>query len=106
MCSDMGVEILKGGVVAKAHIHLLVSILPQLSASKLVQKLKGKGSYKLQREYRLPQKVYWSQRMWVRGYFACSTGNVSDEMVAAYIEYHCEIEEQFKVVDPGDFESS
>ena len=44
--------------------------------------------------------------MWARGYFACSTGNVTDEMIAAYIEHHSEIEEQFKVVDPGDFESS
>ncbi len=48
----------------------------------------------------------WGQRMWERGYFACSTGNVSDEMIAAYIEHHSETEEQFKVVDPGDFESS
>ena len=40
MCTDMGVEILSG-VVAKDHVHLLVSILPQVSVSKLVQKLKG-----------------------------------------------------------------
>ena len=98
------VEMLKG-VVAKEHVHLLVSIPPQLSVSKLVQKLKGKTSYKLQREYRSLQKVYWGQRMWARGYFACSTGNVSDEMIAAYIEHHSETEEQFRVVDPGDFES-
>ncbi|HGG60342.1 MAG TPA: IS200/IS605 family transposase [Gammaproteobacteria bacterium] len=105
MCSDMGVEILKGAV-AKEHVHLLVSMPPQLSVSKLVQKLKGKTSYKLQREYRSLQKAYWGQRMWARGYFACSTGNVTDEMIAAYIERHGETEEQFKVVDPGDFESS
>ncbi|HHN67916.1 MAG TPA: hypothetical protein ENK15_07770, partial [Thermopetrobacter sp.] len=61
---------------------------------------------KLQREYRSLQKAYWGQRMWARGYFACSTGNVTDEMIAAYIEHHGETEEQFKVVDPGDFESS
>ncbi|WP_419601009.1 IS200/IS605 family transposase, partial [Thiolapillus sp.] len=52
----------------------MVSIPPQLSVSKLVQKLKGKTSYKLQREYRSLQKAYWGQRMWARGYFACSTG--------------------------------
>jgi REP element-mobilizing transposase RayT len=40
--------------------------------------------------------------MWARGYFACSTGNVSTEMIAAYIEGHTE-EDNFKVVD--DFES-
>ena len=98
------VEMLKG-VVAKEHVHLLVSIPPQLSVSKLVQKLKGKTSYKLQRGYRSLQKVYWGQGMWARGYFACSTGNVSDEMIAAYIEHHSETEERVRVVDPGDFES-
>ncbi len=47
--SEMGVEI-QSGVVAKDHVHVLVSIPPQVSVSKLVQKLKGKSSYKLQRD--------------------------------------------------------
>jgi putative transposase len=104
MCSDMGVEILSG-VVAKEHVHLLVSMPPQVAVSKLVQKLKGKTSYKLQREYRVLRKQYWGQRMWARGYFACSTGNVTDEMIAEYIRSHSETEDQFKIVDAGDFES-
>jgi putative transposase len=102
--SDMGVEILSG-VVAKDHIHLLVSMPPQVAVSKLVQKLKGKTSYKLQREYGVLRKQYWGQRMWARGYFACSTGNVTDEMIGAYIQSHVEAEDQFKIVDAGDFES-
>jgi putative transposase len=100
----MGVEILSGAV-AKEHVHLLVSMPPQVAVSKLVQKLKGKTSYKLQREYGVLRKQYWGQRMWARGYFACSTGNVTDEMIAEYIRSHSETEDQFKVVDPGDFES-
>ncbi len=40
--------------------------------------------------------------MWARGYFACNTGNVSTEMIAAYIEGHT-AEDSFKGVD--DFES-
>ena len=105
MCSDMGVEILSG-VVARDHVHMLVSILPQVSVSKLVQKLKGKSSYKLQREFAGLRKEYWGQRMWARGYFACSTGNVSDEMIRVYIEGHTESEDRFRVVEAGDFESS
>lgn len=46
-CSDMRVEILSG-VIAKEHVHVSVSLPPQVSVSKLVQKLKGKTSYKLQ----------------------------------------------------------
>ena len=96
ICSDMGVEILSG-VVAKDHVHVLVSIPPQVSVSKLVQKLKGKSSYKLQREFRSLRKEYWGQRMWARGYFACSTGNITDEMVKDYIENHAEQEDDFHV---------
>ncbi len=39
-CSDMGVEILSG-VVAKDHVHLLVSMVPQISVSKLIHKVEG-----------------------------------------------------------------
>jgi putative transposase len=101
----MGVEILSG-VVARDHVHMLVSIPPQVSVSKLVQKLKGKSSYKLQREFVVLRKQYWGQRMWARGYFGCSTGNVSDEMIKAYIEGHTETEDRFRVVEADDFESS
>ena len=98
----MKVEVLSG-VVSKDHVHMLVSVPPQVSVSKLLQKLKGKTSYKLQREYRALRKEYWGLRMWGRGYFACSTGNVSDAMIRDYIEKHAEGEEMFRVED--DFES-
>jgi len=103
-CSDLGVEVLSG-VVAKAHVHMLVSIPPQVSVSKLAQKIKRKSSYKLQREVAVLRKQYWGQRMWARGYFACSTGTVTDEMIEAYIEGHTETEDRFQVVEADDFES-
>jgi len=83
ICSELKVEILSG-VVSKEHVHILVSIPPQVSLSKLVQKVKGKTSYKLQREFATLRKAYWGQRMWARGYFVCSTGNVTDEMIKLY----------------------
>jgi putative transposase len=104
ICSDLGVEILSG-VVARDHVHMLVSVPPQVSVSKLVQKIKGKSSYKLQREFVVLRKQYWGQRMWARGYFACSTGNVTDDLIQAYIEGHTETEDRFQVVEGGDFES-
>ncbi len=87
-------EILSG-VVAKDHV--LVSIPPQVSVSKLVQKLKGKSSYKLQREFRLLQKEYWGQRMWARECFACSAGNITDDTTKAYIENHGDQDDDFHV---------
>jgi len=91
-----GAEILSG-VVAGDHVHLLVSIVPQVSVSKLIQKLKGKSSFKLQREFASLRKQYWGQRMWARGYFACSTGNVTDEMIQESIHNHSEKDDDFHV---------
>jgi len=96
ICSDLGVEILSG-VVAKDHVHVLVSMPPQVAVSKLVQKLKGKSSYKLQGEFGSLRKQYWGQRMWSRGYFACSTGNVTDSMVKEYLEQHSDKDDEFRV---------
>lgn len=102
ICSDMGVEVLSG-VVSRDHVHVLVSMPPQLSVSKLVHMVKGKTSFKIQREFEGLRRQYWGQRMWARGYFACTTGNVSDEMIKAYIEGHTETDDTFRV--SGDFES-
>ena len=84
VCSKNDVEILSGHV-GKDHIHLLVSVPPYLSASKLVQYIKGYSSRKLQMEYKELNKQYWGQHMWARGYFVASSGNVTDEIIAEYI---------------------
>ncbi len=96
ICSDMKVEIISG-VVSSDHVHILVSKPPQISESKLVQKVKGKSSYKLQREFPLLRKEYWGQRMWARRYFACGTGNVTDEMIKSYIDNHIEGDDTFHI---------
>ena len=56
--SKNDVEILSGHV-GKDHIHLLVSVPPYLSVSKLVQYIKGYSSRKLQMEYKELNKQYW-----------------------------------------------
>ena len=89
-------------MVSSDHVHILVSYPPQVSVSQLVQRVKGKSSYKLQREYQMLRKNYWGQRLWARGYFACTTGNVTDDMIKAYREGHTETEDSFRV---ADFES-
>ena len=96
ICSDMKVEIISG-VVSNDHVHILVSKPPQISESKLFQKIKGKSSYKLQREFPSLRKEYWGQRMWARGYFACGTGNVTDEMIKSCIDNHIEEDKTFHV---------
>jgi putative transposase len=80
------VQILKVHV-SKDHVHLLVSIPPQVTISRLVQRLKGKTAYKMLHEFAPLRKQFWGRHLWARGYFCCSSGNVTDEVVAAYIEH-------------------
>lgn len=74
------VQIIKGHV-SKDHIHLLISYPPGLSVSKIAQYLKGKTSRKMLQEFTELKKQFWGQHIWARGYFAISTGNVTDEVI-------------------------
>ena len=85
ICQINEVEILAGHVGID-HIHLLVSVPPHLSASKLVQYLKGNSSRKLQMEYKELNKQFWGQHLWARGYFVASSGNVTGGIIREYIK--------------------
>ena len=84
ICKSMEVEILKGHV-SKDHVHLLVSVPPYISVSDLVKRIKGKTSRKLLTENRNLMKQFWGRHLWARGYFAASSGNVTDEVIMEYI---------------------
>lgn len=68
------------------HIHLLLSIPPNLSVSKVVQYIKGKSGRKLLLEFAHLRKRYWGQHLWARGYFAVTVGNVNEQEVQKYLE--------------------
>ena len=85
ICTTNSVEIMRGHV-SKDHVHILVSVPPQLSVSKLTQLLKGKTSRKLLQEDKTLNKQYWGNHLWARGYFAVSSGTITDEAIMHYIE--------------------
>ena len=85
ICKTMDVEIIKGHV-SKDHVHLFVSVPPYHSVSQLLKRLKGKTSRRLLSESRILAKQCWGRPLWARGYFAASSGNVTDEVIAQYIE--------------------
>jgi putative transposase len=84
ICKSLDIEIIKGHV-SKDHVHLFVSVPPQLSISKVRGRIKGKTSRKLLTEYRRLSKEFWGRHLWARGYFAASSGNVTDELIMQYI---------------------
>jgi putative transposase len=97
VCRAEEVDILKGHV-SKDHVHLFVSIPPQVTISRLVQRVKGKSSHTLLNEYSHLRKAFWGRHLWARGYFCCSSGNVTDEVIAQYIENQQEEEDaEFRV---------
>ena len=95
---SLDVEIIKGHV-ARDHVHLFVSIPPQVSVSNYVKAVKGKSSRKLLSEYKRLSKTFWGRHIWARGYFAASTGNVTDEVVAEYIR----LQQEMESTDDDDF---
>lgn len=74
------------GAINRDHVHLLISIPPQMSVSRAVQFLKGKSSHRLLREFATLRKRYWGQHLWGRGYWVATSGNVTDEVWKQYIE--------------------
>ena len=85
ICQENDVQIIKGHV-SKDHIHMFVSVPPNISISALVQAMKGKSSRKLLQNFKALQKQFWGQHFWARGYFVCSSGNITDEIIMQYIE--------------------
>jgi putative transposase len=97
VCRAEEVDILKGHV-SKDHVHLFVSIPPQVTISRLVQRVKGKSSHALLAEYSHLRRAFWGRHLWARGYFCCSSGNVTDEVIKQYIENQQEEEDaEFRV---------
>ena len=85
ICSEMDVEIISGKLTID-HVHLFLSYQPYLSISDMVQKIKGKSSYKIMSMFPEVRKIFWGRHFWARGYLAVSSGNITDAMIKEYIE--------------------
>ena len=84
ICRSNDIEIMAGHV-RPDHVPLLLSVPPHLAPSRVMQASKGKSSHSLLHERRSLRQEFWGQHLWARGYFVCSSGNVTDEMIAEYI---------------------
>lgn len=68
------------------HVYLFVLVPPYHSASTVMKRIKGKTWRRLLSERRLLARRLWDHDLWVRGYFAASSGTVIDEVIARHIE--------------------
>jgi putative transposase len=83
-CEQLEIEIIRG-VVSSDHVHLLIS-----APSNIMRRVKGRSSSKLFSEFKHLNKRYWGQHFWARGYFFVTAGELTKEMIKAYLEHHFE----------------
>ena len=100
ICRSNDIEIVRGHV-RPTHVHLMLSVPPSLSPSRVMQAIKGKTSHHMLKDSRRLRKEFWGRHLWARGYFVATTGNVTDEVVERYIELQ-DVESQddgFKITE-------
>ena len=69
------------------HVHLIVSVPPKISVSRLMGILKGKTAIKIFKSYpQLKKKPYWGNHFWSRGYFVDTIG-LDEEKIRKYVKY-------------------
>jgi putative transposase len=85
ICLSMDIEIVKGHV-RPDHVHLLLDVPPTVAPSRVMQAIKGKTSHHVMRDFRTIRRQFWGRHFWARGYFVASSGVVTDEVIAKYIE--------------------
>ena len=67
---------------------MFVSVPPKLAVADLIRKMKGRSSYKLQREFPELKKQYWGRKFWGRGYFSTTNGAITQDAVLQYLDNH------------------
>ena len=77
-------EILEGKV-ARDHVHLLIAYRPHQSISMIAQWLQGISSRMLLEEFAHLRRQFWGRHLWARGYFAVTSGTITDAIVKQYI---------------------
>lgn len=82
--ADFHIQVME---VDKDHIHLLVDYTPDVSVAQIVRLLKQMTTSKLWFCYgnELRQQFWKEQVFWSSGYFVCSTGDASTDVIAQYI---------------------
>lgn len=70
------------------HIHMLIDFHPDMTISDIVKYMKQYSTYYMWKKHESVLRLYyWKRRiLWSDGYFACSIGQVSQEIIEKYIE--------------------
>ena len=104
LCEQKNVEIIEAETCAD-HIHMLVSIPPNLSVAQFVGYLKGKSALMIFDRHANLKYKYGNRHFWCRGYYVDTVGK-NEKKIAEYIREQLQsdiIEDQISLkefVDP------
>ncbi len=104
LCGRMNCELLSAETDGD-HMHLLVSMAPDVAPVKLINSLKSNLSKEVHIYYREHiQKYLWGDSpFWSASYFCATTGSVSMETVKKYIEEQRTDEHKRKYTKSGKY---
>jgi len=67
------------------HVHMLLSVPPKYSVSKVVGFIKGKSAIYVARNFMSHRKNYGGQNFWARGYYVLTVGR-DEKTIRKYIQ--------------------
>ena len=101
LCEEKNVEIIEAEACPD-HIHMLVSIPPQLSVAQFVGFLKGKSTLMIFDRHTNLKYKYGSRHFWCRGYYVDTVGK-NEKMIAEYIRNQMQEDEMMDQVTMKEF---
>tara|TARA_Y100000294_G_scaffold165384_1_gene172878 strand:- start:575 stop:925 length:351 start_codon:yes stop_codon:yes gene_type:complete len=85
-CADMNRWKIEELNIQSDHVYMLVRMRPEVSVSKMVQLFKGSSSRIIRKEFPDLKEFLWGKSFWADGYFAETSGQVSEQQVREYIK--------------------
>lgn len=65
------------------HVHIFVSVLPQMPIPEIMRLIKGGTSFVLRTQFK---ELSQMKSLWTRSYFVSTAGNVSSETIKWYVD--------------------
>ena len=81
-CEKCGIEVLALECHVD-HVHIFVSVLPEMSIPQIMKQIKGATSIQLRREF---SQLNAMPSLWTRNYFVSTAGNVSSDTIEWYVK--------------------
>ena len=101
LCEEKKVEIIEAEACPD-HIHMLVSIPPQLSVSQFVGFLKGKSTLMIFDRHANLKYKYGSRHFWCRGYYVDTVGK-NKKVIEEYIRTQMQEDEMMDQITMKEF---